>query len=299
MVARSRSVADPRWSPAGTRLAWVDSFDGRSDLVVAPADGVGAAGRRHRRRGVGGGYVLGRRRRARRRRAATAGSSSIGADGGVRPGAAPRRPRARARRVGARRGRVRDRARRRVRHRDRARSTDRRGRCASRTPTTRGIRLVARRIAARLARVGPARHAVGRVAHRGARRRRCREGRRGRRRGRRRAAALLARRRPRSRSSATPTAGRSCGPPMPTAANAQPVLARRTSTRSRRGVRASVRTRGRPTARELAWCRNEDGFGRLVIGAPGTPLGARAVEGLAPRPRLGRATASCASGRAR
>ena len=31
----------------------------------------------------------------------------------------------------------------------------------------------------------------------------------------------------------------------------------------------NVRTRGRPTARELAWCRNEDGFGRLVIAAPG------------------------------
>jgi dipeptidyl aminopeptidase/acylaminoacyl peptidase len=32
-------VSDPRWSPGGARLAWVESYDGRSDLVVAPADG--------------------------------------------------------------------------------------------------------------------------------------------------------------------------------------------------------------------------------------------------------------------
>jgi len=38
MLARSHAVADPRWSPAGDRLAWTDSFDGRVDLVVAPAD---------------------------------------------------------------------------------------------------------------------------------------------------------------------------------------------------------------------------------------------------------------------
>jgi dipeptidyl aminopeptidase/acylaminoacyl peptidase len=40
-IARSHALADPRWSPDGTRLAWVDSFDGRSDVVVAPADGSG------------------------------------------------------------------------------------------------------------------------------------------------------------------------------------------------------------------------------------------------------------------
>jgi dipeptidyl aminopeptidase/acylaminoacyl peptidase len=39
MVARSHGVADPRWAPDGSRLGWIDSFDGRSDLVVAPADG--------------------------------------------------------------------------------------------------------------------------------------------------------------------------------------------------------------------------------------------------------------------
>lgn len=43
MVARSRTLADPRWSPDGTRLAWVDSFDGRTDIFVGPADGSGPA----------------------------------------------------------------------------------------------------------------------------------------------------------------------------------------------------------------------------------------------------------------
>ena len=38
MMSRSRSVSDPRWSPSGTRLAWIDTYDGRSDLVVAPSD---------------------------------------------------------------------------------------------------------------------------------------------------------------------------------------------------------------------------------------------------------------------
>ena len=69
---------------------------------------------------------------------------------------------------------------------------------------------------------------------------------------------------------------------------------RNRSARSRRGRRANVRTRGRPTARELAWCRNESGFGRLVIGAPGPQVGARALAGLAPRPRRGaQAGSSC------
>jgi dipeptidyl aminopeptidase/acylaminoacyl peptidase len=38
MIARSRAVAEPRWSPDGTRLAWVEAFAGRADVVVAPAD---------------------------------------------------------------------------------------------------------------------------------------------------------------------------------------------------------------------------------------------------------------------
>ncbi len=41
MVARSRGVAEPRWSPDGGFVAWRDSFDGRSDVLVAPADGSG------------------------------------------------------------------------------------------------------------------------------------------------------------------------------------------------------------------------------------------------------------------
>ncbi|HTD50358.1 MAG TPA: hypothetical protein VK771_07160, partial [Acidimicrobiia bacterium] len=40
MVARSHVVGDPRWAPGGQRLGWTDSFDGRVDLVVAAADGT-------------------------------------------------------------------------------------------------------------------------------------------------------------------------------------------------------------------------------------------------------------------
>jgi dipeptidyl aminopeptidase/acylaminoacyl peptidase len=39
-VGRTRTVAEPRWSPGGGRLGWIDSFAGRADLVVAPADGT-------------------------------------------------------------------------------------------------------------------------------------------------------------------------------------------------------------------------------------------------------------------
>jgi dipeptidyl aminopeptidase/acylaminoacyl peptidase len=39
LIARSHGVADPRWSPSGNRLAWADSFNGRTDLVVAASDG--------------------------------------------------------------------------------------------------------------------------------------------------------------------------------------------------------------------------------------------------------------------
>ncbi|HEY7135209.1 MAG TPA: S9 family peptidase [Acidimicrobiia bacterium] len=47
MVARSRVVAEPRWSPGGTtpdaerRLAWVEAFAARADLVVAGERGRG------------------------------------------------------------------------------------------------------------------------------------------------------------------------------------------------------------------------------------------------------------------
>ncbi|HEX4493837.1 MAG TPA: S9 family peptidase [Acidimicrobiia bacterium] len=39
MLARSHGVGEPRWSPAGAALAWLDSWNGRTDIVVAPADG--------------------------------------------------------------------------------------------------------------------------------------------------------------------------------------------------------------------------------------------------------------------
>jgi dipeptidyl aminopeptidase/acylaminoacyl peptidase len=41
-VARSRTLGEPRWSPGGEHLAWLDAFGGRVDLVVAPADGSAA-----------------------------------------------------------------------------------------------------------------------------------------------------------------------------------------------------------------------------------------------------------------
>src|SRR6187549_521070 len=40
-VARSRTLGEARWSPGGSRLAWLDAFGGRVDLVVGPADGNG------------------------------------------------------------------------------------------------------------------------------------------------------------------------------------------------------------------------------------------------------------------
>jgi dipeptidyl aminopeptidase/acylaminoacyl peptidase len=41
MVAHSRVVAEPRWSPDGRRLAWVEAAAGRADVVVAPSDASG------------------------------------------------------------------------------------------------------------------------------------------------------------------------------------------------------------------------------------------------------------------
>ncbi len=38
-VGRTRTVAEPRWSPDGTRIGWIESFAGRADVLVAPADG--------------------------------------------------------------------------------------------------------------------------------------------------------------------------------------------------------------------------------------------------------------------
>ncbi len=41
MVAATRSLADPRVSPDGRQVAWVESAGGRSDLVLAALDGSG------------------------------------------------------------------------------------------------------------------------------------------------------------------------------------------------------------------------------------------------------------------
>jgi dipeptidyl aminopeptidase/acylaminoacyl peptidase len=38
MVARSHAVAEPRVAPDGRHMGWIDSFDGRCDLVIAPSD---------------------------------------------------------------------------------------------------------------------------------------------------------------------------------------------------------------------------------------------------------------------
>ena len=40
-VARSRVVAEPRWSPDGARLGWLEASDGLTELRVALADGSG------------------------------------------------------------------------------------------------------------------------------------------------------------------------------------------------------------------------------------------------------------------
>ncbi len=55
-------MSNPCWSPSGRRLAWVDAYDGRADLVVAPADlagshGGGPAGVVTAECGVAGGYA--------------------------------------------------------------------------------------------------------------------------------------------------------------------------------------------------------------------------------------------------
>jgi dipeptidyl aminopeptidase/acylaminoacyl peptidase len=50
-------VSSPRWSPSGGSLAWVDGFDGRSDLVVAASDPSGPPIIVTAECGVGGGFA--------------------------------------------------------------------------------------------------------------------------------------------------------------------------------------------------------------------------------------------------
>jgi dipeptidyl aminopeptidase/acylaminoacyl peptidase len=57
MVARSVSVADPRLSPSGARLAWIASYDGRADVLVASTDGETPPAVVTADTGVGGGYA--------------------------------------------------------------------------------------------------------------------------------------------------------------------------------------------------------------------------------------------------
>jgi dipeptidyl aminopeptidase/acylaminoacyl peptidase len=56
MISRTRGVSDPRWSPGGDRLAWTESFDGRTDLVVGRVDGSRPPVVVTADAGVGGGY---------------------------------------------------------------------------------------------------------------------------------------------------------------------------------------------------------------------------------------------------
>lgn len=42
-IASSAVVAEPRWSPPGTRLGWLEATDGRTRLLVVPAHGGGPA----------------------------------------------------------------------------------------------------------------------------------------------------------------------------------------------------------------------------------------------------------------
>ena len=172
MIARSRTIAEARWSPGGGLIGWIDGFDGRYDLVIARSDGgmppvsghCGRgvdAGRRLRRRGLG----LGQRARGGARSGRRPLARGAGRRRRHRPGAVARRHGRRARRDARRRaGRLHPRTGRRLR----------RGRRAARRIGLAGAResgrlrvgpgVVARRSAARVARVGPPGDAVGGLA---------------------------------------------------------------------------------------------------------------------------------------
>ena len=296
-VARSRTLGEARWAPGGDPAGVARGLRG-------PGRPRGGAGRR----------VAGPRSRSppefpvHRRSAPTAAAGTAGStddDAGLRR---RRRPPARdpgdrrcrcgcSRATGApprrrsspdgRPGRVRARARRRVRRRGGRRSTAAAGRAGvSHADYAWDPVVVGRRRHARVARVGPPEHAVGRrrascasrstadddaVSGRGRRRRRGRP-----------AALLAGRRRARVRRRRDGLDER-VGRAEPTATRRRGARRSRTSTPSRRGVRASGRSRGRPTARAIALNRNEDGFGRLVRRRGSTRSAPRAtlVEGLA------------------
>lgn len=57
IVARSGSVSDPRWSPSGARLAWVETRSGRADLVVAAPGSGSPATVVTAECGIGGSYA--------------------------------------------------------------------------------------------------------------------------------------------------------------------------------------------------------------------------------------------------
>ena len=50
-------MSSPRWSPSGALLAWVEAHDGRSDVVVVPSDGSGPPVVVTAECGIGGGYA--------------------------------------------------------------------------------------------------------------------------------------------------------------------------------------------------------------------------------------------------
>ncbi len=313
----SRSVA---FAPVITPAMVARSRFGRRSPLVARRQPPGLDRRsrrpgRPRRRPRRRVRPAGRRDRRRRRSAAatpgstTTSSSSAAGDGRAGRDRAPtdgviraldaRRPRARARGVGARRGRVRDRARRRVRCRRRAPRRERVAGSGVRPPTTRGTRR-------------------GRPTARGSRGTSgtcptCR--------GTRRASSCATTRAPR-RSSPVATRSASVNPgsrptgerlafvsdadgwPVvwtadPDGGNAQPVL---------REDHEHAEPAWGPGQRSYAWSPDGDADrvvpqrGRLRSArdrCAGHALGARAVEGLAPRTRLERRAASCACGPAR
>ena len=269
MVARSHGVSDPRWSPDGSRLGWIDGFDGRSDLVVAPADGSTPPVVVTADCPVGGGWCwAGPDEVVVAARDGRLLALSIAGGRAARP--EPRRP-TRPRRRCRRAARSRSRSSVTMRKTSRSfRSTVPSGRCGCRTPTSRGTRRGrptaatlawhewdlpdmpwdASRIAIRsddgaVKTIGGDAVAVGqpRFSPDGSQ------------------LAYISRRRP---------AGPCCTVADADGANAKPVLAEHREHAEPAWGPGQRSFAWSPDGRELAWCRNEDGFGRLVIAAPGS-----------------------------